>query len=68
MIRSSMQHTPQILPGSQLLCINPKHRSEGFPLTCIFSWARWDWDLDCSENSSAAVAVAVAPDYLLITY
>ena len=36
-------------------------RSEGVPLTCIFSWARWDWYLACSENSSlAAVAAAVA--------
>ncbi len=34
------------------------HRSEGFPLTCIFSWAGWDWDLACSNNSSVAVAVA----------
>ena len=40
------------------------YRSEGFPLTCIFSWAGWDWDLACSENSSvvaaAVAAVAVA--------
>ena len=36
------------------------NRSEGFPLTCIFSWAGWDWDLACSENSSVAAAVAVA--------
>ena len=43
--------------------LSEQSRSEGFPLTCIFSWARWDWDLDCSENSSVAAvaAAAVAP-------